>query len=99
MNKQLNLNYEAHNYTDTSRSAWINTKNKLTKREQVLNLLKNKSYTNYEIAEELKMTLSSVCARCRELQLLNLVQDSGRRRKSPYGKQVIVWEIKKEIQF
>ena len=99
MNKQLNLNYEAHNYTDTSRSAWINTKNKLTKREQVLNLLKNKSYTNYEIAEELKMTLSSVCARCRELQLLNLVQDSGRRRESPYGKQVIVWEIKKEIPF
>jgi predicted transcriptional regulator len=99
MNKQLNLNYESHNYTDTSRSAWINTKNKLTKREQVLNLLKNKSYTNYEIAEELKMTLSSVCARCRELQLLNLVQDSGRRRESPYGKQVIVWEIKKEIPF
>jgi predicted transcriptional regulator len=99
MNKQLNLNYEAHNYTDTSRSAWINTKNKLTKREQVLNLLKNKSYTNYEIAEELKMTLSSVCARCRELQLLNLVQDSGRRRESPYGKQVIVWEIKKEVPF
>jgi DNA-binding NarL/FixJ family response regulator len=99
MNKQLNLNYEAHNYTDTSRSAWKNTKNKLTKREQVLNLLKNKSCTNYEIAEELKMTLSSVCARCRELQLLNLVQDSGRRSESPYGKQVIVWEIKKEIPF
>ena len=57
MNKQLELDYAAHNYTDTSQSAWANTKNKITKRERVLNLLKSQSYTNYEIAEELEIDL------------------------------------------
>ncbi len=94
MNKQLELDYAAHNYTDTSQSAWVNTKNKITKRERVLNLLKSQSYTNYEIADELEMPLSSVTARCRELQLLHLVEDSGKRRNTPYGKTAIVWRAK-----
>ena len=94
--KQLELNYKAHNYTDTSRSAYNKQKPKLlTKREQVLEFLKTQASTNYEIAEELEMTLSSVCARCRELQILDLVEDSGKRRETPYGKTAIVWRKKK----
>ena len=41
------------------------------------------------------MPLSSVCARCRELQLLGLIEDSGIRRETPYGKTAIVWQKKK----
>ena len=96
MNKQLELDYAAHNYTDTSKSAFIQQKPKLlTKRERVLEFLKTQASTNYEIAEELEMTLSSVCARCRELQVLDLVEDSGKRRETPYGKTAIVWRRKK----
>ena len=96
--KQLELNYKAHNYTDTSRSAYNKQKPKLlTKRERVLEFLKTQASTNYEIADELEMTLSSVCARCRELQVLDLVEDSGKRRETPYGKTAIVWRIKKNV--
>ena len=98
MNKQLELDYKAHNYTDTSKSAYIQQKPKLlTKRERVFEFLKSQASTNYEIAEELEMTLSSVCARCRELQVLDLVEDSGKRRETPYGKTAIVWRIKKNV--
>ena len=96
MNKQLELDYAAHNYTDTSKSAYIQQKPKLlTKRERVLEFLKTQASTNYEIADELEMTLSSVCARCRELQILDLVEDSGKRRETPYGKTAIVWHVKR----
>ena len=44
------------------------------------------------------MPLSSVTARCRELQLLNLVEDSGKRRETKYGKQAIVWHEKNHPQ-
>ena len=98
MNKQLELDYKAQNYTDTSKSAYIQQKPKLlTKRERVFEFLKSQASTNYEIAEELEMTLSSVCARCRELQVLDLVEDSGKRRETPYGKTAIVWRIKKNV--
>jgi hypothetical protein len=40
------------------------------------------------------MPLSSVCARVRELQILNLVIDSGLKRKTKYGKDAIVWAKK-----
>jgi DNA-binding transcriptional regulator GbsR (MarR family) len=92
--KQLELDYQAYNYTDTSKSAWVNKKDKLTKREQVYELLKLNPLSNYQIAEELEMPLSSVTARCRELQILNLVEDSGKRRETPYGKTAIVWQSK-----
>ena len=93
--KQLELEYPAHNYTETSKSAWANKKDKLTKREQVYEFIKLQSSTNYQIADELDMPLSSVTARCRELQVLNLVEDSGKRRETPYGKTAIVWQTKK----
>ena len=94
--KQLELDYPAHNYTETSKSAWANKKDKLTKREQVYEFIKLQSSTNYQIADELDMPLSSVTARCRELQVLNLVEDSGKRRETPYGKTAIVWQTKKK---
>ena len=35
--KQLELDYPAHNFTTTSKDAWNSKKDKLTKREQVMN--------------------------------------------------------------
>lgn len=93
--KQLELDYQAHNYTDTSKSAWVNKKDKLTKREQVFNFIKTQPSFNEQIAYELEMVLSSVCARVRELQVLNLIEDSGKRVTTQYGRKAIVWEIKK----
>ncbi len=92
--KQLELDYQAHNYTDTSKSAWVNKKDKLTKREQVYELLKLNALSNYQIADELEMPLSSVCARVRELQLTGHIEDSGIRRKTQFGKLAIVWRKK-----
>ena len=92
--KQLELDYQAHNYTDTSKSAWVNKKDKLTKREQVYELLKLNALSNYQIADELEMPLSSVCARVRELQLTGHIEDSGTRRKTQFGKLAIVWRKK-----
>ena len=96
--KQLDIfdtDYESCNYTKTSQEALATIKPKIkTKREQVYDLIKLNALTNYEISDELDMPLSSVTARCRELQVLNLVQDSGKRRKTKYGKQAIVWQTK-----
>ncbi len=87
--KQLELEYPAHNYTDTSKSAFNNKKDKLTKREQVYEYVKTQASTNYEISDELEMPLSSVCARCRELELLGLIEESAKRKQTPYGKTAI----------
>ena len=92
--KQLELDYPAHNFTTTSKDAWNSKKDKLTKREQVYEYVKTQASTNYEISDELEMPLSSVTARCRELQLLGLVEDSCNRRQTPYGKTAIVWQKK-----
>ena len=94
---EFNFEYKAHNNTDTSKSAWKNKKDKLTKREQVYEYIKTEASTNYQIADELEMPLSSVCARSRELQLLGLIEDSGIRRETPYGKTAIVWQKKDQI--
>ena len=40
------------------------------------------------------MPLSSVCARVRELQLTDHIEDSGLRRKTQFGKLAIVWRKK-----
>ena len=97
--KQLDIfetDYESCNYTSTSKKALASIKPKIkTKREQVYDLIKLKALTNYEISDELEIPLSSVCARVRELQILNLVIDSGLKRKTKYGKDAIVWERKK----
>ena len=97
--KQLDIfdtDYQSCNYTETSKKALATIKPKIkTKREEVYEFIKFQASTNYEIADELDMPLSSVTARCRELQVLNLVEDSGERRKTKYGKQAIVWQRKK----
>ena len=97
--KQLDIfetDYESCNYTKTSKEALASVKPKIkTKREKVYDLIKLNPLTNYEIADELEMPLSSVCARVRELQVLNLVIDSGLKRKTKYGKDAIVWQLKK----
>ena len=96
--KQLDIfdtDYQSANYTNTSQEALATIKPKIkTKRELVFLLLKTQSLTNYQISDELEMPLSSVCGRVHELQELNLVKDSGLRRKTPYGKTAIVWKIK-----
>ncbi len=99
MKEQLDIfdtDYQSANYTDTSQEALATIKPKIkTKRELVFLLLKTQSLTNYQISDELEMPLSSVCGRVHELQELNLVKDSGLRRKTKYGKQAIVWRRKK----
>ena len=96
--KQLDIfetDYESCNYTSTSKKALASIKPKIkTKREQVYDFIKLKPLTNYEISDELEIPLSSVCARVRELQVLNLVIDSGLKRKTKYGKDAIVWQSK-----
>ena len=93
--KQLELEYPAYNYTETSKSAYIKQKPKLkTKRQLVLEFVKSQPSTNYQISDNLNMPLSSVCGRCRELQLLGLIEDSGKRRQTPFGKTAIVWQKK-----
>jgi len=96
--KQLDIfdtDYQSANYTNTSQEALATIKPKIkTKRELVFLLLKTQSLTNYQISDELEMPLSSVCGRVHELQELNLVKDSGLRRKTPYGKTAIVWKTK-----
>ena len=96
--KQLDIfetDYESCNYTKTSQEALATIKPKIkTKREQVYNLLKLNPLTNYQIADELEMPLSSVCARVHELQECNLVINSGLTRKTKYRKQAIVWKSK-----
>jgi len=98
MKEQLDIfdtDYQSANYTDTSQEALATIKPKIkTKREMVYDFVKLKASTNYEISDELDMPLSSVCGRIRELQILNLVEDSGLRRETKYGKQAIVWKSK-----
>ena len=75
--KQLDIfatDYESANYTKTSQDALATIKPKIkTKRQQVYEFVKSKASTNYEISDELEIPLSSVCARVRELQVLNLL--------------------------
>ena len=99
MQKQLAIfdtHYESANYTKTSQDELATIKPKIkTTREQVHDLIKLNALTNYEISDELEIPLSSVCARVRELQVLNLVENSGRTKETKYGKQAIVWQRRK----
>jgi len=98
MSENYNLfNYKAQNYTDTSKKAYQNKEYKLKGlREEVYQFLLIEPKTNHQIAEELDMTLQSVCGRCRELQLMDLVFDSGQGRKTSFGGSAIVWQAKRK---
>lgn len=98
---QLNLfsDYKAYRKeSDTSINAWKQKKNKLTLREEVFNLLKERPYSNEQIADSLGQPLSSICARINELKKIDLVIDSGRRTKSKYNKDVILWQRKDQTK-
>ena len=89
------FNYKAHNNTETSKHAYEKQQPKVkTLRERVHDLIKTQPSSNDQIADELDMVLSSVCARVRELTLTGHIEDSGLRRKTQFGKLAIVWQKK-----
>ena len=93
---QLELDYKAYQRnSDTSKSAWENKKNKVTLKEQVYDLLLNNPLPNHQIADTMEIPLSSVCARIRELQLEDKIEDSGKRALSQYKRECVIWQRKK----
>lgn len=93
---QLELDYKAYQRnSDTSKSAWENKKNKVTLKEQVYDLLLNNPLANHQIADTMEIPLSSVCARIRELQVEDKIEDSGKRALSKYKRECVIWQRKK----
>ena len=93
---QLELDYKAYQRnSDTSKSAWENKKNKVTLKEQVYDLLLNNPLANHQIADTMEIPLSSICARVRELQLEDKIEDSGKRALSKYKRECVIWQRKK----
>jgi len=93
---QLELDYKAYQRnSDTSKSAWENKKNKVTLKEQVYDLLLNNPLANHQIADTMEIPLSSVCARIRELQLEDKIEDSGKRALSQYKRECVIWQRRK----
>lgn len=93
---QLELDYKAYQRnSDTSKSAWENKKNKVTLKEQVYDLLLNNPLSNHQIADTMEIPLSSVCARIRELQLEDKIEDSGKRALSQYKRECVIWQRRK----
>ena len=81
--------------TDTSFEAAQNEiENKLTLRQQVLNLLLKSSapLSSYAIADKLNKPFISVQPRVTELANGLLIRDSGKRGKTKYNKSCILWE-------
>lgn len=92
---QYELDYKAYQKnSETSKSAWENKKNKQSLKEQVYDLLLNNPLANHQIAEVMNIPLSSVCARVRELQIDNKIEDSNKRIKSQYGRDCVIWQRK-----
>jgi len=93
---QLELDYKAYQRnSDTSKSAWENKKNKVTLKEQVYDLLLNNPLANHQIADTMEIPLSSICARVRELQLEDKIEDSGKRAMSKYKRECVIWQRRK----
>ena len=89
------FNYKAFQRNSaTSKEAFESKKNKVTVRDRVYDLLLLKNMSNEQIANELNIPLSSACARVRELQILDLVEDSNYRSLSKFGKKVVLWRGK-----
>lgn len=87
--------------SETSRAAAVSVRgNAKSYRTAVLAYLRGRGphgATNSEMSEALGMQLSTVCARCNELQKKNLVIDSGNRRKTATGRSATVWIAETEI--
>ena len=93
---QLELDYKAYQRnSDTSKSAYYKKKDKLTLKEQVYDLLLNNPLANHQIADTMEIPLSSVCARIRELQLEDKIEDSGKRAMSQYKRECVIWQRRK----
>lgn len=92
----INLfNYKAYQRkSSTSKQAFNSKTNKVSLRDKVWDLLLVQNLSNEQIANELNIPLSSACARVRELQILNKVEDSGYRTLSKFGKKVVLWQGK-----
>ena len=67
----------------------------VTLKEQVYDLLLNNPLANHQIADTMEIPLSSVCARIRELQLEDKIEDSGKRAMSKYKRECVIWQRKK----
>ncbi len=92
---QLKLDYEAYQRnSDTSKKAYYAKKNKLTLKEQIYEILSNNPLANHQISETMEIPLSSVCARIRELQIDDKIEDSGKTTKSKYGRDCVIWQRK-----
>lgn len=80
---------------DTSlQAAQSNVGKKITLREQVKNVLRGTSeaLSTEQIAEMLGRPYVSVQPRLSELANDGLIRDSGKRGKTQWGKQCILWE-------
>jgi predicted Rossmann fold nucleotide-binding protein DprA/Smf involved in DNA uptake len=96
---QLKLDYEAYQRnSETSKSAYYNKKDKLTKKDQVYELLLNNPMANHQIADTMEIPLSSVCARIRELQVDGKIIDSGKRTLSKYKRECVIWRRSDQIK-
>ncbi|BAQ91567.1 hypothetical protein [uncultured Mediterranean phage uvMED] len=93
---QLELDYKAYQRkSDTSKSAWEHKKDKITLKDKVFDLLLNNPMANHQISETMEIPLSSVCARIRELQLEDKIEDSGKRAMSKYKRECVIWQRRK----
>lgn len=63
-----------------------------TQRAAVLRAIQDSPRTDHEISRYLLLPMSSVNARRNELVRDGLVEDSGLRRKGPYGNDNVVWK-------
>lgn len=85
--------YKAHNYTDTSKQSYEKSLPKQkTIRDQIFQYITSQPSTNEQISNELNIKLQTVCARVRELQILNLIEDSGKRGKTASNRTAIIWQ-------
>ena len=60
--------------------------------------MSGQALSNEQIADSLGQPLSSICARINELKKIDLVIDSGKRTKSKYNKDVILWQRKDQLK-
>jgi hypothetical protein len=85
-----------HNQTDTSTEASESVVTRLREKQlEVLLAIRGAGpagMTAHEVSERLQtMPVQSVNSRTNELAKLGRIEDSGERRRGPYGKRVIVW--------
>ena len=96
---QLKLDYEAYQRnSETSKNAYYKKKDKLTKKDQVFDLLLDNPLANHQIADIMEIPLSSVTARIRELQVDGKVEDSGKRTLSKYKRECVIWQRNNQIK-